>query len=90
MNVTSQFAREVGIRGGMGVTRAVIKKYLAKETLKKFKNIMLKYFGVKVTQKGIVTKTLPIVGGVIGGGWNYIEVGLVRKRTIAYFEGKEI
>ncbi|HIF9239786.1 TPA: hypothetical protein ACX6RC_002316 [Photobacterium damselae] len=90
MNVTSQFAREVGIRGGMGVTRAAIKKYLAKETLKKFKNIMLKYFGVKVTQKGIVTKTLPIVGGVIGGGWNYIEVGLVRKRTIAYFEGKEI
>ncbi|TBT82950.1 hypothetical protein D4752_25930, partial [Vibrio parahaemolyticus] len=90
MNVTSQVVREFGIRGGMGVTRAAIKKYLSKETLKQFKKIMLKYFGIKVTQKGIVTKTLPIVGGVIGGGWNYIEVGLVRKRAIAYFEGKEI
>lgn len=40
---------------------------------------MLKYFGIKVTQKGVVTKTLPIVGGLIGGGWNYIEVSVVKK-----------
>lgn len=86
LNVSSQFARELGIRGGMGVTRAAIKKYLSKETLKQFKKIMLKYFGIKVTQKGIITKTLPIVGGLIGGGWNYIEVGRIRGRTIKYFE----
>jgi hypothetical protein len=86
LNVASQAFRELGIRGGMGVTRAGIKKYLSKETLKQFKKIMLKYFGIKVTQKGVITKTLPIVGGIIGGGWNYIEVGRVKKRTITYFE----
>lgn len=86
LNVGSQALREFGIRGGMGVTRAAIKKYLSKETLKQFKKIMLKYFGIKVTQKGVITKTLPIVGGLIGGGWNYIEVGRVRKRAISYFE----
>ncbi|MGV6853419.1 MAG: hypothetical protein ACWA5R_14740 [bacterium] len=86
LNVGSQALREFGIRGGMGLTRAAIKKYLAKETLKQFKKIMLKYFGIKVTQKGVITKTLPIVGGLIGGGWNYIEVGRVRKRAISYFE----
>lgn len=86
LNVGSQFLRELGIRGGMGVTRAAIKKYLSKETLKKFKKIMLKYFGKKVTQKGVITKTLPIVGGVIGGAWNYWEVTVIRKRTISYFE----
>ncbi|KLD96837.1 hypothetical protein [Aliarcobacter butzleri] len=90
LNVGSQFSRELGIRGGMGVTRVAIKKYLSKETLKQFKKIMLKYFGIKVTQKGVITKTLPIVGGLIGGGWNYIEVGQIRKRTISYFEDKEI
>ena len=87
LNVGSQLARELGIRGGMGVSRAAIKKYLSKETLKHFKKIMLKYFGLKVTQKGVITKTIPIVGGVIGGGWNYLEVGRIRKRTIDYFEG---
>ncbi|TMN32569.1 hypothetical protein [Pseudoalteromonas sp. S2755] len=86
LNVGSQALREFGIRGGMGVTRVAIKKYLSKETLKQFKKIMLKYFGIKVTQKGVITKTLPVVGGLIGGGWNYIEVGRVRKRAISYFE----
>lgn len=90
LNVGSQLARELGIRGGMGATRVAIRKYLSKEVLKKFKSVMLKYFGIKVTQKGVITKTVPIVGGFIGGGWNYIEVGRVRKRTIAYFENTEI
>ena len=90
INVTSQIVREFGIRGSMGVSRALIKKYLSKERLKKFKKIMLKYFGIKVTQKGVITKTLPIIGGLIGGTWNYVEVGAVRRRTIAYFEGHEI
>jgi hypothetical protein len=86
INVGSQILREFGIRGGMGVTRAAIKKYLSKETLKVFKKILLKYFGIKVTQKGIITKTLPIVGGLIGGAWNYIEVGKIKNRSIKYFE----
>jgi len=90
IDVGSQVLRELGVRGGMGVTRAAIKKYLTKETLKAFKKIMLKYFGIKVTQKGVLTKTLPVVGGLIGGVWNYVEVGQIKKRTIKYFEGSEI
>jgi hypothetical protein len=88
LNVGSQFARELGITGGMGITRAAIRKYLSKETLKAFQRIMLKYFGLKVTQKGVITKTLPIIGGLIGGAWNYLEVGRIRSRTISYFENK--
>ena len=88
LNLGSQFLREVGVRGSMGVTRVLIKKYLSKETLKQFQKIMLKYFGIKVTQKAVITKTLPIVGGLIGGTWNYIEVGQVQKRTIDYFDAR--
>lgn len=90
INAGSQLIRQAGIRGGMGLTRAGIKKYLTKETLKQFQKIMLKYFGIKVTQKGVITKTIPIIGGLIGGTWNYIEVSGVKKRTINYFEGKSI
>lgn len=86
INVGSQAFRQLGIRGGMGATRVAIRKYLSKETLKQFQKLMLKYFGIKVTQKGVITKTLPLVGGVIGGAWNFIEVGRIKVRTIRYFE----
>ncbi|HXF07365.1 MAG TPA: hypothetical protein VNK45_02395, partial [Candidatus Acidoferrales bacterium] len=57
---------------------------------KTFRKIMGKYFGIKVTQKGIITKTLPIIGGLIGGTWNYIEISGIKKRIIKYFEGDEV
>jgi hypothetical protein len=89
VDATSQIFREFGIKGGMGLTRAAIKKFLSKEILETFKKVMWKYFAIKVTQKGIITKTLPIVGGIIGGTWNNIEVRAVRNRTIRYFEARE-
>ncbi len=89
LSLGSQFLREVGVRGGMEVTRVLIKQYLSKETLKQFKIIILKYFGIKVTEKAVITKTLPIVGGLIGSTWNYIEVNQVQKRTIDYFNARD-
>ena len=90
MNVASQLLREVGVRGAMGVTRQAIKKYLSKQTLRAFRALALKYFGLKVTQKAVVTKTLPVVGGVVGASWNFVEVTLLRKRCIRYFQNKTI
>lgn len=90
LNIGSQFLRELGVKGSMEVTRLAIKKYLSKETLRLLKKIMLKYFGIKVTQKGILTKTVPIVGGIIGGTWNYIEVQGVKKRTKIYLSKRDI
>ena len=84
--ITSQFFREIGLQSGKGLTRASKRKYLATNRLDVFKKTMLKYFGMKVTQKGLITKTLPIVGGMIGGCWNYIEVGRVKNRSIKYFQ----
>lgn len=89
-SATSQFFREAAVRGGMGVTRQMIKTVLTKGTLVQFKRIMLKYFGLKVTQKALITKTLPIIGGIIGGGWNFFEVRALKGRVIAYFEGQSL
>ena len=86
IHVVSQFARELGIRGGMGLSRVAIRKYLSKETLKLFKRVMLKYFGMKVTQKAVITKTLPIIGGLIGGVWNFLEVRRIRRRTMKFLD----
>lgn len=83
--VLSQALRELGVRGGMGVTRAAIKKYISKGLLNAIKRIALRYFGKKITQRAIIAKTLPIVGAAIGGGWNNVEAHIVGKRVIEYF-----
>ncbi|WP_413440135.1 hypothetical protein [Synechococcus sp. MIT S1220] len=86
MGAMDQLAAELGIRAGKELTKDLIKKHLSKETLKQFKKIMLKYFGIKATQKGIITKTLPIVGGFIGASWNAIEVSVMKNRVIKYLQ----
>jgi len=90
IDALSQFLRDLGVLGSMGVTRQLVRQYLSKETLRSFQKVMLKYFGMKVTQKGVLSKSLPLVGAVIGGGWNFAEVTILTKRTIAYFENRPI
>lgn len=80
--------KKFGARAGKKITRAATKKYVSKYMIAPFKKIMLKQLGMKATQKGIITKTVPLLGGIIGGTWNWFEVSAVRKRTIRYFEGK--
>ena len=84
----AEVAREVAIRGGMGVTRSLIRKYISKGVLDAIKRLALRYLGLKITQRMLITKVIPVVGGVIGGGWNFGEVGLVGHRVVHYFEDK--
>ena len=63
---------------------------LSLETANQLKKIALKSFKMRVFQKGIITKTLPLVGSVLGAGWNWREVSAIRKRTIRYFEGESL
>lgn len=76
--------------GGMGLTRQVIKKTIRLGGLKQFKRAMLKYFGIRVTQRSMISKTVPVVGGLIGGVWNYAELRIVGNRIYTYFEGQEL
>ena len=87
-HATSEALKEMAVRGGIGISRIAIKKFLSKETLKQFKRIMLKYFGLRVTQRLVITKTIPVVGGLIGGVWNFTELSLVGKRVVKYFENE--
>lgn len=86
LNATSQFLRELAVVGGMGVIRQVVKSALSKSTLATFKKVMLKVYGMRVTRGAQLTKTLPIVGGLIGGAWNWVELRAVRRRVITCFE----
>lgn len=87
VHTASQFLRELGILGGMGVTRELIKKSLASGGMQAVQQMAAKYFGVALTQRALSTKLLPVVGGAIGGAWNYTEVRLLGERCIKYFRG---
>jgi hypothetical protein len=76
--------------GGMHITRKTIIKVLQHNGAKLFMKSMVKYFGVRVTRRGILTKTIPIVGGLIGGTWNYAELRFIGDRICRYFEGQEL
>jgi hypothetical protein len=80
----SRLLHEVGVAGGKQTSKVLIKKYLSKEVLRAIKRVILKWFGKKVTQRAIIAKAVPVIGGLIGGSWNYIEISTVGKRIIRY------
>ena len=72
----------------LGLTTAsqVTQQFAMRAGMKQFKKMIFKVFGTRVMWRGIATKTIPVLGGLIGGGWNWIEVSAVRENTIHYFE----
>jgi hypothetical protein len=87
--VVSQALRDVGVAGGKQTTKVLIRKYLSKEVLKAIKRWVLKYLGRRVTQRALIAKIVPVIGGIIGGSWNFVEIRVVGKRVIRYhFDGE--
>lgn len=86
----SELAGRAVIQGGRAVTQRMLQGLLARGGALQLRNWMLKYLGLRVTQRGVVTKLVPIVGGVIGGSWNYAEMSIVAGRVQRYFEGRSI
>ena len=59
-----------------GISKKIMTKALTKGTLYPIVKNIAKWFGVKMTKKllaGFVQKSLPVIGGVIGGGITYLS-----------------
>ena len=80
----SHLLKEVAVEGGKQTAKVLIKQYIRKGVLKTLQRWILKWFGKKVTQRAIIAKTIPIVGGGIGGTWNYFEIKVIGNRIIKY------
>lgn len=81
----SQALGQFAMRAGQQTTRVLIRKHISKEVLKSIIKFAAKYLGLKLTQKAIITKAVPLVGAAIGGVWNWVEVRALGKRAIAYY-----
>ncbi|NPC70985.1 hypothetical protein HPP05_14625 [Corallococcus exiguus] len=84
-SAASQALREFTTRAGQATSRALIRRYISKGVLKALQRFALKYLGLKLTQRAIITKTVPLVGAGIGATWNWVEVQRVGKRAVRYY-----
>ncbi len=83
-NAVSQALREVGVQAGKATTRTLIRKYLSGNVLKAVIAFAAKYLGVKLTQRAIISKSVPFVGAAIGATWNWVEVERCGRRAVKY------
>lgn len=90
INIVSQIGQEAAVKGGKKITEKMIHKYLEKEAPKQIEKALVKVSQKKTMQKATATKTVPIIGGVIGGTWNWIEVIIIEKRTLRYFDENSV
>lgn len=59
-----------------GVSKKIMTTALTKGTLYPIVKSIAKWFGVKMTKKllaGVVQKSIPVVGGIVGGGLTYVS-----------------
>lgn len=86
----SQALRQVGVRWGRQITQDLIRKYFTEGLLKSVGALTSRYLFVHVTEKALVSKTVPLIGAGIGAGWNYLELKAVGNRAVRYYQHKGI
>ena len=59
------------MRASQGATKVLIRKYINKDVLKTLVRLALKYLGLRLTQKAIISKTVPVVGGITSEPYFY-------------------
>ena len=86
----SQALRQLGVRWGRRITKQLIRRYLTEGLVKSVTRFSSRYLFVHLTEKAIVSKTIPLVGAGIGAGWNWLEVKAVGTRAVHYYQNKGI
>jgi hypothetical protein len=85
----SQALRRFGVRAGEEATKNVVRKLVGRETGKELGERAAKMLGIRLTEKAIATKAVPLVGAGIGAAWNWVEIQAVGHRAVDYHLGLE-
>ena len=83
-SVISQLGAEFGLKAAQTATREFVVRFINQRGLRVMNAVLTRVFGRRVTQRALITKTIPLVGCVIGGAWNAMEAEVVRNRTLRY------
>jgi hypothetical protein len=85
----SQALRKLGVRAGEQATKNLMRKLVGREAGKELGERAIKFLGIRLSEKAVASKTVPVVGAGIGAAWNWLEVAAVGKRAIDYHMGRE-
>jgi hypothetical protein len=85
----SQALRKFGVRAGEEATKAMVRKLIGREAGKELGERVVKMLGIRLTEKAIAGKVVPIVGAGIGAAWNWVEIQGVGNRAVNYHLGLE-
>lgn len=82
--VISQLAVEFGLKAAKTATRDVVVRLINQRSLRLINAVVARVFGRRVTQRALITKTIPLVSCLVGGAWNAMEVEVIKNRTLRY------
>ena len=83
----SQALRKFGVRAGEQATKNLVRRLIGREAAKDVGERAAKLLGIRLTEKAIATKTVPLVGAGIGAAWNWVEIQAVGNRAVDYHLG---
>jgi hypothetical protein len=86
----SQALRQIGLSAGKRVTRRLIQKYVTESVVKDASRVATKFLLIRMAEKAVVSKTVPLVGAGIGAAWNWVELETVGKRAMRYYQCRSI
>jgi hypothetical protein len=86
----SQALRQLGIRAGEAISKAIVRRAIGKSSVDAIGKVAGRFLGTKISARALATKGVPLVGVGIGAGWNYLEVSAVGHRAIAYHTGQPV
>ena len=89
-SVISQLGVEFGLKAAQTATREFVIRFINQRGLRVMNAVLTRVFGRRVTQRALITKTIPFVGCVIGGAWNAVEAEVIRNRTLRYLTDQSL
>ncbi len=86
----SQALRVIGVQVGQHTSKVLIRRYISNTLLREAARLTVGQLGFRLTQRAFITKAMPLVGGLIGGTWNWLEVRRMGNQSVAYHQGEEL
>jgi hypothetical protein len=85
----SQALRRLGVRAAEQSTKAAMQKLATRAGSKELTERATRLLGVRLAEKAVASKAVPLVGAGIGAAWNWVEIQGVGRRAIDYHMGRD-
>ena len=85
---TQALLRSLSWQGGLGAARATARRWLRPDASGRLSGALLRTLGIQAAERGLVARSVPVVGGLIGGARNFRELTRIGEEVIRHFEGR--